>query len=97
MCNKVAPQTLLLRSVIPFLIALLLVRRWRSNWEPWSEISSNLLTDEGALSPLGNVPARRSFKVVAIFSSGLADFDSSSRSPRYGRHNVCLGLEIWFR
>src|SRR6185436_3450821 len=37
----------------------------------------NLLTDEGALSPLGNVPARRSFKVVAIFSSGLADFDSS--------------------
>ena len=37
----------------------------------------NLLTDEGALSPLGNVPARRTFKVVAIFSSGLADFDSS--------------------
>ena len=37
----------------------------------------NLLTDEGALSPLGNVPVRRSFKVVAIFSSGLADFDSS--------------------
>jgi lipoprotein-releasing system permease protein len=36
-----------------------------------------LLTDEGALSPVGNLPVRRSFKVVAIFSSGLADFDSS--------------------
>jgi lipoprotein-releasing system permease protein len=36
-----------------------------------------LLTDEGALSPLGSLPVSRTFKVVAIFSSGLADFDSS--------------------
>jgi lipoprotein-releasing system permease protein len=36
-----------------------------------------ILSDEGTLSPMGNVPIRRSFKVVAIFSSGLADFDSA--------------------
>lgn len=36
-----------------------------------------LLSDEGTLSPLGNVPVRRSFKVVAVFSAGLADFDSA--------------------
>jgi lipoprotein-releasing system permease protein len=36
-----------------------------------------LLSDEGALSPLGSLPVARTFKVVAIFSSGLADFDSS--------------------
>jgi lipoprotein-releasing system permease protein len=35
-----------------------------------------ILSDEGALTPFGNAPVPRSFKVVAIFSSGLADFDS---------------------
>jgi lipoprotein-releasing system permease protein len=37
----------------------------------------SILSDEGTLSPVGNVPVVRKFKVVAIFSSGLADFDSS--------------------
>src|SRR5580765_1510581 len=37
----------------------------------------SILSDEGTLSPVGNVPVPRKFKVVAIFSSGLADFDSS--------------------
>jgi lipoprotein-releasing system permease protein len=37
----------------------------------------HILSDEGALSPIGHVPLRKSFKVVAIFSSGLADFDSA--------------------
>ncbi len=37
----------------------------------------SILSDEGTLSPVGNVPVSRKFKVVAIFSSGLADFDSS--------------------
>ena len=37
----------------------------------------SILSDEGTLSPVGNVPIVRKFKVVAIFSSGLADFDSS--------------------
>jgi len=37
----------------------------------------SILSDEGTLSPVGNVPVLRKFKVVAIFSSGLADFDSS--------------------
>ena len=37
----------------------------------------SILSDEGALSPVGNVPVARKFKVVAIFSSGLADFDSA--------------------
>jgi len=37
----------------------------------------SILSDEGALSPVGDVPVPRKFKVVAIFSSGLADFDSS--------------------
>jgi lipoprotein-releasing system permease protein len=36
-----------------------------------------ILSDEGALSPIGNLPIRKNFKVVAIFSSGLADFDSA--------------------
>jgi len=36
----------------------------------------SILSDEGTLSPVGNVPVLRKFKVVAIFSSGLADFDS---------------------
>ncbi len=36
-----------------------------------------ILSDEGALTPVGNVPVRRSFKVVAIFASGLANFDSA--------------------
>ena len=36
----------------------------------------SILSDEGTLSPVGNVPVPRKFKVVAIFSSGLADFDS---------------------
>ncbi len=36
----------------------------------------HILSDEGPLTPFGNAMARRSFKVVAIFSSGLADFDS---------------------
>ena len=37
----------------------------------------SILSDEGTLSPLGNLPLRRPFKVTAIFSSGLADFDSA--------------------
>ena len=37
----------------------------------------SILSDEGTLSPVGNIPVVRKFKVVAIFSSGLADFDSS--------------------
>ena len=37
----------------------------------------SILSDEGTLSPVGNVPVPRKFKVVAIFSSGLADFDSA--------------------
>jgi lipoprotein-releasing system permease protein len=37
----------------------------------------NILSDEGTLSPIGNVPIRRPFRVVAIFASGLADFDSA--------------------
>ena len=32
---------------------------------------------EGALSPFGYVPRQKSFKVVAIFGSGLYEFDSS--------------------
>ncbi len=37
----------------------------------------SILSDEGTLSPVGNVPVPRKFKVVAIFSSGLAEFDSA--------------------
>lgn len=37
----------------------------------------HILSDEGALTPFGNAPVRKSFKVVAIFSSGLAEFDSA--------------------
>jgi lipoprotein-releasing system permease protein len=36
-----------------------------------------VLTDGGELSPLGELPVHQSFKVVAIFSSGLSDFDQS--------------------
>lgn len=35
----------------------------------------NLISAEGALSPFGYVPRQKSFKVVAIFSSGLYEFD----------------------
>ncbi len=37
----------------------------------------NVISAEGALSPFGYVPRQKSFKVVAIFSSGLYEFDSA--------------------
>jgi lipoprotein-releasing system permease protein len=36
----------------------------------------NVISAEGALSPFGYVPRQKSFKVVAIFISGLYEFDS---------------------
>jgi lipoprotein-releasing system permease protein len=35
-----------------------------------------VISDQGALSPFGYVPRRKTFKVVAIFLSGLYDYDS---------------------
>ena len=35
----------------------------------------NVISAEGALSPFGYVPRQKRFKVVAIFSSGLYEFD----------------------
>jgi len=35
-----------------------------------------VISDQGALSPFGYVPRRATFKVVAVFSSGLYDYDS---------------------
>jgi lipoprotein-releasing system permease protein len=35
----------------------------------------NVISAEGALSPFGYVPRQKSFQVVAIFSSGLYEFD----------------------
>lgn len=37
----------------------------------------SVISDEGELSPIGTLPVRKRLKVVAIFSSGLSDFDSS--------------------
>jgi lipoprotein-releasing system permease protein len=37
----------------------------------------NAISAEGALSPFGYVPRQKRFKVVAIFSSGLYEFDSA--------------------
>ncbi len=36
-----------------------------------------IVSDEGALSPFGYVPKRKSLQVVAIFSAGLVEFDTS--------------------
>jgi lipoprotein-releasing system permease protein len=36
-----------------------------------------VISDQGALSPFGFLPKRKTFKVVAVYSSGLYDFDSS--------------------
>ena len=36
----------------------------------------SIISDEGELSPFGTLPVRKRMKVVAIFSSGLSDFDS---------------------
>ena len=36
-----------------------------------------VITDQGELSPFGTVPMPKKFKVVAIFSAGLSDFDSA--------------------
>jgi lipoprotein-releasing system permease protein len=35
-----------------------------------------VISDQGALSPFGYVPRRKTFKVIAVFSSGLYDYDS---------------------
>jgi lipoprotein-releasing system permease protein len=35
-----------------------------------------VISDQGALSPFGYVPRRKTFKVVAVFASGLYDYDS---------------------
>ena len=60
----------------------------------------NILTDEGTLSPFGNLPVRKSFKVVAIFSSGLADFDASwgftslaSAQRLFGTNDIAMLIE----
>ena len=37
----------------------------------------SVISDEGELSPIGTLPVRKRLKVVAIFSSGLSDFDSA--------------------
>jgi lipoprotein-releasing system permease protein len=37
----------------------------------------SVISDEGELSPIGTLPVKKRLKVVAIFSSGLSDFDSS--------------------
>ncbi|MFN8008632.1 MAG: ABC transporter permease [Terriglobia bacterium] len=36
----------------------------------------SIISDEGELTPIGTLPVRKRMKVVAIFSSGLSDFDS---------------------
>jgi lipoprotein-releasing system permease protein len=35
-----------------------------------------VISEQGALSPFGYVPRRTTFKVIAVFSSGLYDYDS---------------------
>jgi lipoprotein-releasing system permease protein len=35
-----------------------------------------VISDQGTLSPFGYVPRRKTFKVIAVFSSGLYDYDS---------------------
>ena len=35
-----------------------------------------VISDQGALSPFGYVPRRKTFKVVAVFASGLYEYDS---------------------
>jgi lipoprotein-releasing system permease protein len=35
-----------------------------------------IISDQGTLSPFGYVPRRKTFKVIAVFSSGLYDYDS---------------------
>jgi len=59
-----------------------------------------IISDEGALSPFGYVPKRRPFKVVAIFSSGLYDFDSgwgftslSSAQRAFGSGQLVSAIE----
>jgi lipoprotein-releasing system permease protein len=36
-----------------------------------------VISDQGTLSPFGYVPRRKTFKVIAVFSSGLYEYDSS--------------------
>ena len=59
-----------------------------------------IISDEGALSPYGYVPKLKPFKVVAIFSSGLYDFDSgwgftslSSAQRAFGSGQLVSAIE----
>jgi lipoprotein-releasing system permease protein len=64
----------------------------------------NVISAEGALSPFGYVPRQKRFKVVAIFSSGLYEFDSqwgftslTSAQRLFGSGNLVSVIECRVR
>jgi lipoprotein-releasing system permease protein len=64
----------------------------------------NVISAEGALSPFGYVPRQKRFKVVAIFSSGLYEFDSqwgftslASAQRLFGSGNLVSVIECRVR